>query len=120
MSEPKFTPGPWRAVQHEAGWTVDTGGLRGPVRAICYYEDGDPVGAVVMDEADACLIAAAPDLYEASKDLLEFIVEVALRGPHYDETPALRSRLDKARAALAKAATPNPGVSEEPEKPLSD
>lgn len=52
-------------------------------------------------QRNAYLMAAAPDLYEALRELKLFVQEVVLNV--YDETPALRARFDLADAALAKA-----------------
>lgn len=69
MSEPKFTPGPWR-VSGEPGCRMV---------AINWKHDGEQVIADIWGngerhEANAALIAAAPDLYaelDRSTDLLE-------------------------------------------------
>lgn len=60
MSDPKWTPGPWR---------VDSDGTHGPVYVS--QSHGERFGVAMMDGAlerrrdDAALIAAAPELYEA-------------------------------------------------------
>lgn len=77
-SETKFTPGPW-----EIGCGFGLYGVRidASDRAICgvsgvtrqvYNRDGSPAGEVDMPEgwANARLIAAAPELYEALVCLL--------------------------------------------------
>lgn len=98
MGDAKHTPGPW---------------VVGPVHdAVCAEPDRDgwtvvasnphprsPRGASLRRqwEANARLIAAAPELYEALSALSE---EVDI--PDFC-TPELRARLDRAHAALAKA-----------------
>jgi hypothetical protein len=56
MSTPKFTPGPWH-IQGKSGDNYD--GL------YVYDETYRQVGTA-MGEANAALIAAAPDLYQAA------------------------------------------------------
>lgn len=54
----KHTPGPWKAVELE----IPVGFARFEIH---YSEDGECVAEVVHQEANAKLIAAAPDLLEA-------------------------------------------------------
>lgn len=87
----KFTPGPWKASQDEQGWFVATATARPPNR------HGDPVAVVLgqsVDEANARLIAAAPELHELLR-LIRNIPDDCV-GDH----PALVAKLD---AVLAKA-----------------
>lgn len=87
----RFTPGPWR-VHVEPDFSIH----RTPAVYVCGQEDwpnGQLARINTMDglgekEANASLIAAAPDLYEALSDLL------ASAGPEAEA---------KAHAALAKA-----------------
>jgi hypothetical protein len=80
----KHTPGPWAVVTTDSS-TVEILGARELV--IC------EVGACsVEDEANASLIAAAPELFKALSEAVEYIPAVA--------RPVL---LAQARAALAKA-----------------
>ena len=55
----KFTPGPWKAHKlPKSEWM--------PKRwEIHYSNDGECVAEIVHEDADAQLIAAAPDMYEA-------------------------------------------------------
>lgn len=116
----KFTPGPWEAdgtlvwakEQHSApalwgakreysdGRLHADGRRRDCYGPLCDTNDGEYVESR-NPEADAHLIAAAPDLYEA---LLTAIAEVDAVAP---ELPKFTARLDAAvdqfRAALAKA-----------------
>jgi hypothetical protein len=98
---PKWTPGPWRVDQYNQPVTVC--GQKIP----CFEVDSEIDAcwiAKVQDHrncmgtpegsANAHLIAAAPELYEALDNMLR------IGGPHYDECTA---RIKKAHAALAKA-----------------
>jgi hypothetical protein len=83
-TEPKHTPGPWVSKP--------TASL-GPQYAVYTESDGHDI-AIVYDhgntEANARLIAAAPELYSALKQLVE--------------TPEVRMEdMQSARAAIAKA-----------------
>jgi hypothetical protein len=91
----KFTPGPWETCD---AWGPSKDGIcigelaaQQKIIASCtgYY-------GRETSQANARLIAAAPELYEALKDLLE---ELATGEDYGDE---LVFALDKARAALAK------------------
>jgi hypothetical protein len=72
MSEPKFTPGPW-SVDEDG--LISAGGI-----AVASVYDADDFPCLDADDdepvndaahANACLIAAAPDLLDACKDALE-------------------------------------------------
>lgn len=95
MTEPKFTPGPWRHTAVEGGWDGVATDLTG--WCICKLALNIP--------ANADLIAAAPELYEALKFIFEHIADKE-RGPR-DLYPAFglnsRCAIDMAAAALAKA-----------------
>lgn len=90
----KHTPGPWN-------W-------QGPISrnlANCLSGGGRPLlRCIDVSETDARLIAAAPELLEALKDLLEtFEAEIHCE---YNGTSMLYEKLsyaDGARAAIAKA-----------------
>jgi hypothetical protein len=102
MSKSKHTPGPWRAQPREGfegQWevvsTCKTGRL---IAAAAPHIDGDP------DEANARLIAAAPELLKALVDLMRVmpvLPEAAktIRGIEQQYDAANRA----ARAAIAKA-----------------
>ena len=100
MSERKWTPGPWKWAddRDKTGLIYLTGVL------IAEHTDGTPWGDD-MDRANAHLIAAAPELYEA----LEEIRDMLWSRP--DISDRLRPLMgfaeeatnQKARAALAKA-----------------
>ncbi len=97
----KYTPGPWVAESwhHEAtgqgGWSFSAGGYRLP---LCDMEM-DP-SKEDEPEANARLIAAAPDLLTALKSL----VQHAVYDPEGDLTrPEFDALLDQSDAAIAKA-----------------
>jgi len=87
MSEPKFTPGPWRVgksiYQSQARVVAEKGGRVADVFA--YEED--------QDHANAALIAAAPEMYELL-DELDKATTAAEIDALYTRIPAL---LKKAR-----------------------
>lgn len=86
-----FTPGPWAVLYNPMG--VDY--VVGDDCTICSMPGWD---ADYEDEelANARLISAAPDLYEALKELID--MDVA-----YQRGQKVSDAVDKARAALAKA-----------------
>lgn len=105
MTEPKFTPGPWhigygKTVESLGGGDFFAIGLKTDPdwTAICLLSPADSVSNI--DKANAHLIAAAPDLYEALDGLLADITE-------YQEINFLGGENNhwqvRARAALAKA-----------------
>lgn len=90
MTERKWTPGPWKWVEGKGTW-------RGSIEPdVCDFGDDTqyyPTEGEPPNEANAHLIAAAPDLYDALEALL------VTKAPDF-----IPSRLwDDARAALAKA-----------------
>jgi hypothetical protein len=102
----KHTPGPWSMTQAdwELGLIAYVPGLRpaaGGARGVQYnIVASKKVGSVTTDnsEADAALIAAAPDLLEACKALLD------CPDTNLDELdPITVAAIDTAIAAIAKA-----------------
>jgi hypothetical protein len=97
MERPDFTPGPWHVV--EADWNDE-----GDARYVL-------TGVKKIDMADARLIAAAPDVYEALTTLLDYFggpVDVKLCELGRDAIISLPLQvrlgdLMDARAAVAKA-----------------
>lgn len=82
MSEPKFTPGPWLVMANQIG-TQET-----EIASICLTAQI----RLPKDEtkANAHLIAAAPDLYEA----LEYCIKQI---PEFGDVPGIKAALAKAR-----------------------
>jgi hypothetical protein len=95
MSEVKWTPGHWTYEPEDYAPEY----VRGPAGQLIAHVIGDSAGT----QANAYLIAAAPDLYEALQELLHIYTSEAIPFPHEEELA-----LDLARAALARAkgATP--------------
>ena len=98
------TPGPWRARRNSHFWEVcpERGGDEGipfSVADVCSSEPGDPDGG--LQEANARLIAAAPELLEALED--------AMRSARHDFAPGpegeakFREAYAEQVAAIAKA-----------------
>ena len=94
MNVTTYTPGPWR-------WWVTVGGARiagrpadGSKNFVC---DVMPPERAVSYEANARLIAAAPELLEALQAILPDAVANHIGGPD------TQARIDAARAAIAKA-----------------
>jgi len=91
MTEAKFTPGPWVVKwRKDNSSIISMGSLTfGPHKQMNmpfekYWGN---------DEADACLIAAAPDLYKELENLLDACDQLGVSG----------GNIDIARAVLAKA-----------------
>ena len=87
MNEPKFTPGPWLFSSYKSGNSV-------------IVIDGKEFDVATVNypnrDANAHLIAASPDLYEAL-DALKAELFLHAEGNYF------RPLLDKAEIALAKA-----------------
>ncbi|CEF54582.1 hypothetical protein [Acetobacter ghanensis] len=112
MSEAKFTPGPWHL---EAGFESSPGDFEE------YWQVHDGQDAIVCSssfctaenkEANARLIAAAPELYEALNGLLRTLAESGIELDSLSSpTPLINllnteeeyAVLEQSRAALAKA-----------------
>lgn len=99
----KFTPGPWwwdgpvwdYDHDNEAPWLV-SGESKTNVPVI--------TGTLHCSQADARLISAAPDMYEALSAIVDFPADFFDREPNESVTITLQGRhLIEARAALAKA-----------------
>lgn len=101
MSETKFTPGPWLhyadVPSTDPHWHIVTNESRMRVIANIHIEPGNAV-----DEANARLIASAPDLYNALRRLFNSPV-----GGYGQLLPGA-AILDEAERALAKAQGPSP------------
>jgi hypothetical protein len=97
MSKSKHTPGPWRAQLHEdfeGQWgVVSTCEIEWLIAEAAPHIDGDP------DEANARLIAAAPELLEA----LQALRRICADTPAVERNPRFVTANSAALAAIAKA-----------------
>ena len=90
MSESKFTPGPWEAKNTGRHWNnneIDNW-------IITYGNDDEQIVDHCYEEADARLIAAAPDLLAELESLVD---KVESAGWHKSETDAARAAIEKAK-----------------------
>ena len=91
----KFTPGPWKVQRTNQGVFIE-GNVEKPIGYLAQvrgiYRDGNRV----MEDANAALIAAAPELYEALKNIASYIGDLPR---HYN----FQDEYDQAETALAKA-----------------
>lgn len=95
----KHTPGPWSVTsepdEEYPVWDVGHRTVGGPL-------DGDVLHVCdTVDEADARLIAAAPEMLEALKWAHDFAYDAYDDTKHYDKTVA--EWLVRCEAAIAKA-----------------
>ncbi len=93
-----YTPGPWQASQWSSGnWHITPVGTDRPLIVSTEYQAAHGIDAPV-EEANACLIAAAPDLLAAIEALTDPEGHI-LHGSNFECTGECR----EARAAIAKA-----------------
>jgi hypothetical protein len=88
--ETKHTPGPWVEGQDGNNRVYGPDGMG---------EHSGLIAVVYKGRANVSLIAAAPDLYEASAELMAALDEQGgnpLRGPIYEARVALRAAIAKA------------------------
>ena len=90
------TPGPWKAVDAGKHWNNPT--LTNI--EIHYSEDGECIADTVYEMDDALLIAAAPELLVACREVAEWL---DLLKQNYPDMAGLIRGCQKARAAIAKA-----------------
>src|SRR6185369_4458802 len=93
MSETKWTPGPW---QVEAAYPDDVRAVGGVSPVAQAYVVPANQGGAAARRANARLIAAAPDLYEACEAALEYS-EASEGGGYTSLNKQLRAALAKAR-----------------------
>lgn len=97
-----LTPGPWKVHNgyrvYSPSRLVGEDGQQYFEVAICGTDFKS--GSLGETEANACLIAASPDLLSALKDMVEMF-EAHINGEEGPDDAA--SRWDKARMAIAKA-----------------
>jgi hypothetical protein len=102
MTTQAHTSGPWDIVQDaplnpRARFNIGSRGTGGPTTYVCTIKTEKHLALDGNEEANAHLIAAAPDLLAALRLLLE--ASDGLNG----ESEWLDERLNAARAAIAKA-----------------
>lgn len=107
MSEPKFTPGPWRVCRSNEDfdgpfYTLDDNDYERPINAI--RSKSETVACAhdlfEFDEANANLIAAAPELYRVLEKLLRTLDwdrEVKEKNWWFEVRAEARNALAKAR-----------------------
>jgi hypothetical protein len=101
MKMSKHTPGPWsyRKVPRKQEWEINTGRCPNSGHeswtgmSVVFGCDDYPKMGKIAGEANARLIAAAPDLLEACKAMIDY----------YGSASANVEALTAARAAIAKA-----------------
>jgi len=105
MNQMNHTKGPWECYADlpsaDANWHIVTGAGRMRVVANVHIEPGN-----VMDEANASLIAAAPDLLDALKRIVECEKHRAADLRHREAWKLVKfseGRIAQAEAAIAKA-----------------
>lgn len=123
MGETRFTPGPWtfgREVTYQHGdWEVEYTGSCSYRHIGAATRESAPIALVtgglsraddIVIDANARLIAAAPDLYEALQELVDIrTIKDKLDEPNNGEWPDIAelTRRTKAAWAAARAALAN-------------
>lgn len=100
--ERKYTPGPWEAVKVNWDHMYIRRALRGDAHVPGYIADVYNIGKSKSYEANARLIAAAPDLVEALAAVRRYLAQCP---PHAGDTTGTEHgrMMDAAGAALLKA-----------------
>ena len=94
MSEPAWTPGPWSRGYADENDQRYVGAENGRLVCVCAHEG---VGGLIPEmEANARLIAAAPELYAVAETVLQ-IWEAGTKGHKPFPAASLRAALAKAR-----------------------
>lgn len=92
----KHTPAPWVVNIGQ----IDKEFLKGRLQEAVFHND-EPIAICGDNAANACLIAAAPDLLEALKDMLPFVINTCKS--HIESRELWPEFVNKAKAAIAKA-----------------
>lgn len=96
-SKLRFTPGPWV-------WTPDNElGREGTNEGVVEMAEVSGHKMIVVPAADKALIAAAPELYAALHELLDYTRQLELANYASNEMVLEHPRVAKAVAALEKA-----------------
>jgi len=99
MSETKFTPGPWHWVDHGSFINIESKDCSSITSLFSY-------ATPEIEEPNAHLIAAAPDLYEALKKAAEVFRAYQSHheaNRHTDKAERNKFYAEQIEAALAKA-----------------
>lgn len=130
MSETKWTPGPWEALDGDGEPLTDADSAARNMASIRPVEQPHDVNGydfiIEMDVHDdagvatAHLLAAAPELYEALEELLEAIAEIGRCMPPLLYPPVCGDRCVNAMAALSKARNEDVATSDARWAELSD
>ena len=107
----EHTPGPWRGVEQDGGtWALLSLSVHyGPILAGARFIDVNMgIGSVAENEANARLIAAAPELLDALHDTLAHFESIIARIDdgakiYPADRAALDARFRQARTVLAAA-----------------
>lgn len=94
MSEPKFTKGPWYVDQGEkVGYGIHSYHTRICIMRLATSDPLDIIATLPHDnteEANAALIAAAPDMYWMLESLLDLLELNGLYAKHHEITELLK------------------------------
>ena len=96
----KHTPGPWYATFDDYRWVIDCQGEFGPKKALAVT-----AGFYPKHEANARLIAAAPELLEAAQMVIAWYKaeDDHSKADFYERMQMCRDSESALRAAIAKA-----------------
>ena len=103
----QHTPGPWCIVPYGDGDSLVIHDARGDWRVCFMATPGTSSDGMRQIEANARLIAAAPQLLDALKTLAEVATSAGQHHLYYAPSRDFVAAIDAARAAIA-AATSNP------------
>lgn len=107
MTETKHTPGPWTVEEYGDDETPTLVIHKDSESRVCFMATPGSHGDLAMIEADAHLIAAAPDMLAALKAasgyLLNAAIDLETGAPKKTALATINGGLDLVRAAIAKA-----------------
>jgi len=92
------TPGPWIATFENDRWVIDCQGEFGPKKALAVT-----AGFYPTNEANARLIAAAPELLEALKKAEAMLIDIEHAAGGGDDEIYVEGAILTIRAAIKKA-----------------
>ena len=95
----KHSPGPWTVVEDHNGTRIEDAQRYGIMSETYAGDYSGRAYPTIKEEADARLIAAAPDLLAALEGLVDVLEEIET----YGYAPNSNEALNKAIAAFAKA-----------------